>query len=190
MAWSNPIAFRPGQVTFWTTIIYLALLIPILVVHNTVPSVPSEKKLPHGVNMTEAWHDLASLTKEFHPYNSRANDRVRDWLLLRTQEILDSNGVSWSSETDEPASASLSEHQATVFNDIMSNITFNETSKPPSYFEGNNVMVYIRGLDDDEGDWWKQPYAEIEYRAKAFGKGGVLVNSHYDSYVALRTGRR
>ena len=47
-----------------------------------------------------------------------------------------------------------------------------------SYFEGTNVIVYIRGTDDPDGEWWK---ADIETQKKAIGRGGVLVNSHYDS---------
>ena len=90
----NPFSFRPGPVTFWTTIVYLALLIPLVVINETVPPPPGE--VPRaGLNLTEAWQDLATLTKAFHPYNSRANDDVRDWLLQRVQEILTQNRVSW-----------------------------------------------------------------------------------------------
>ncbi len=98
----NPISFRPCPVTFWTTLVYLALLIPIIIINETVPSAPSEY---HGVNLTAAWLDLATLTKHYHPYNSRYNDEVHSWLLLRTQQILDSNGVSWT--TEQPGAGSV-----------------------------------------------------------------------------------
>lgn len=39
-------------------------------------------------------------------------------------------------------------------------------------------MVYIRGTSDDDGEWWNPKYVHTE---KAHGKGGVLVNAHYDS---------
>ncbi len=92
----NPISFRPGPVTFWTTLVYLALLIPIIIINETVPPAPAEV---HGVNLTEAWLDLSTLTKGYHPFNSHYNEEVRNWLLLRTQQILDSNGVSWTTDT-------------------------------------------------------------------------------------------
>lgn len=45
-----------------------------------------------------------------------------------------------------------------------------------TYFEGTNIIVYIRGTDDDEGEWWKKPAAEWSRNHH-----GVLVNAHYDS---------
>jgi Zn-dependent M28 family amino/carboxypeptidase len=39
-------------------------------------------------------------------------------------------------------------------------------------------MVYIRGSEDEEGDWWNEKSLET---MKTHGKGGVLVNAHYDS---------
>lgn len=96
---ANPIAFRPTQVTIWTTITYLALLIPLIIINETVPPPPSTPVPYPGLNLTEAWHDLASLTQGYHPYNSHKNDDVRTWLLLRIQDILTDNGVDWTTET-------------------------------------------------------------------------------------------
>ena len=93
----NPLSFRPGPVAIWTTIVYLALLIPLAIINASVPSPPGEIPTA-GLNLTEAWLDLATLTKGYHPYNSRRNEEIRDWLLLRIQEILDQNHVSWVSE--------------------------------------------------------------------------------------------
>ena len=93
----NPISFRPGPVVFWTTVVYLALLIPLVIINESVPSPPGEIPAA-GLNLTEAWLDLTTLTQGYHPYNSRKNEEVRDWLLLRIQEILDQNGVSWASD--------------------------------------------------------------------------------------------
>lgn len=95
----NPFAFRPAQVTIWTTLIYLALLIPLIIVNETVPAPPSSPTPYQGVNLTEAWFDLAALTQGHHPYNSHKNDEVRDWILLRIQQILEENGADWTSET-------------------------------------------------------------------------------------------
>jgi len=93
----NPISFRPGPVTFWTTLVYLALLIPIIIINEKTPLAPGQ--LPYdSVNLTQAWLDLTTITKAYHPYNSRYNEDVRNFLLLRVAEILDGNGVSWNTD--------------------------------------------------------------------------------------------
>lgn len=184
----NPLAFRRGPVTFWSTIIYLAILIPLIVVNETVPPPPRESPFA-GVNLTEAWLDLARLTQAYHPYNSRANDQVRDYLLLRIQDILDQNGASWTAESG--GAGATAGAAVTVFNDISSNLTQSMdqsrlgTNAPSranggiaAYFEGTNIMVYIRGTDDEEGEWWNKRERK---GAKVIGRGGTLVNAHYDS---------
>lgn len=98
MRCSNPFAFRPGPVTFWTTAVYLAIAIPLLYVHETVPPAPSQQDLHRGLNLTEAWIDLETLTAEYHPYNTHANDVVRGFLLGRFGEILERNGVEYGME--------------------------------------------------------------------------------------------
>lgn len=95
----NPFAFRPAQVTIWTTIVYLALLIPLLILNEEVPAPPANPVPYSGVNMTEAWLDLATLTQGYHPYNSHKNDEVRNWLLLRIQQILEANRADWTTES-------------------------------------------------------------------------------------------
>lgn len=172
---SNPIAFTPLPVTIITSIIYAALIIPLLVIHLVVPEAPRDGTPFAGVNLTEAWQDLQSLSTNFHPFNSRKNDEVRNWLLTRIENILKGNGIS-SSSTTSPV---------VVFSDITSNVTFSfqgrlkdtGPGREPGhsvYFEGTNIIVYIRGSEDEPGDWWtseKEPQ----------GKGGVLINAHYDS---------
>lgn len=91
----NPFSFRPGPVTFWTTVTYLALLIPLIVINERTPPPPGESPV-QGVNLTQAWLDLSTLTRAYHPYNSRFNDVVRDFLLRRIRSILDANGVVWA----------------------------------------------------------------------------------------------
>lgn len=83
-----------------------------------------------------------------------------------------------------------SSHNVTVFNDLMSNVTVRFGGLPGShspgegesgnaaYFEGTNVIVYIRGSLDEEGEWWKRKRNHLKL---PIGKGGVLVNAHYDS---------
>ena len=119
-----------------------------------------------GANQTEAWLDLQTLSNGFHPYNSRRNDEVRNWLLTRIHAIVDHGAAANATPTF-------------IFDDITSNLTFclNGTytrSGASIYFEGNNIIVYIRGTDDDDTEWWKNGGEPRE-------KGGVLVNAHYDS---------
>ncbi|KAI2621611.1 peptidase family M28 family [Hypoxylon sp. NC1633] len=172
MAVSNPVAFKPFAVTFWTTVVYLALLIPLIIVHETVPSPPTNPTLYSGLNLTKSWLDLTTLARDYHPFNSRQNDKLHDWLLLELEGIRGRNGANDSSMI--------------VFADGTSNITtanavFGAASPVGTYFEGTNVIVYIRGKDDPQGRWWEDG---TMYSDKIIGKGGVLMNAHYDSVAS------
>ena len=196
---------------------YIALLAGLLTVHHKVPEAPKKEIPAPGVNLTEAWHDLQYLSGGFHPYNSRFNDEVHDWLLRRTESILTRNGrekdaidaltsqylrisrdgsaksgpdlqTKHEFDSEYPITAGavnndFSTPDAVLFNDRVSNVTFSAfgpfatSSKEAgvsTYFEGTNIIVYIRGTEDEPGNWWTdpEPYS---------GKGGVLVNAHYDS---------
>lgn len=178
---SNPIAFTPLPVTIITSIVYAALIIPLLVIHLVVPEAPQNGTPFAGVNLTEAWLDLQTLSTNFHPFNSRKNDEVRNWLLTRIESILHQNGMSSSAS----ASASAVDSPVHVFSDITSNVTFSVEGRLKDdgpgrepglsvYFEGTNIIVYVRGSGDEPGDWWTTD-------KKPKGKGGVLINAHYDS---------
>ncbi|KAJ5183542.1 Peptidase M28 [Penicillium capsulatum] len=160
----NPLAFTPWPVTIITTVVYLALIIPVLVIHHNVP--PAPRTSPKGLDLTEAWRDLQTLTDGFHPYNSRHNDHVRAWLLERVDAIRRSAAAASSANKDTP--------DVFIFDDLTSNLT-SVDSRTGVYFEGNNILVYIRGWEDKKDNWW-----EVPGRVPA-GKGGVLVNAHYDS---------
>lgn len=92
----NPFAFRASPVTFWTSVIYLALVTVLVYVHESVPRPPADQDISRGLNLTQAWLDLATITKSYHPYNSRENDQVRDYLLGRIAQTLDTNHVTWA----------------------------------------------------------------------------------------------
>lgn len=96
---TNPFAFRSGPVALWTSVLYLSLIISLVYIHETVPAPPAENKLPEGLNLTEAWGDLQAITRAFHPYNSHENDHVRDYLIARSKEILETNGVEYTVDT-------------------------------------------------------------------------------------------
>ena len=186
----NPTAFRPLQVTTITSITYIALIITLLVIHLVVPSAPQNPAAISGTNLTEAWQDLQTLSGGFHPYNSRRNDDVRDWLLRRINTILGENGVGPSYVFDDrryavPGNSTKPQGAlAVVFSDLTSNVTFSMPGRGSNgshrnagmsvYFEGTNIIVYIRGSEDGDEDWWRA-------NKKPPGKGGVLVNAHYDS---------
>ncbi|KAE8452033.1 hypothetical protein EG329_002198 [Mollisiaceae sp. DMI_Dod_QoI] len=225
MQFSNPFAFVPMSVTLITAVVYLAILIPILVVHETVPPAPKNPIVYRGLNLTEAWLDLDELTNGFHPFNSRRNDDVRNWLLRRIEGILHSNGASIRSDDtsepqlwdpaqppelslehtdsnklyavpsdDKPTSTAhdelrtrLAAPSAVIFSDLISNYTntvltsigvSGRRAGISTYFEGSNIIVYIRGTEDEEGDWWNPV---PPYMPRTFGKGGIMVNAHFDS---------
>ncbi len=177
----NPFAFTPLPVTIITSLVYVALIVSLLVVHHTVPEAPRSLA---GTNLTEAWLDLQTLSNGFHPFNSRRNDFIRDWLLTRITAIVNENGVSsaWypsSSGTLENVHESSESAPVVIFSDNVSNVSFQFDQKgnapvPCAYFEGTNIIVYIRGSEDDPKDWFLTD-------KKPTGKGGVLINAHYDS---------
>lgn len=107
MRCNNPFAFRPAPVSFWTTFVYLIIAIPLLYIHETVPSAPSQKSLSPGLNLTEAWHDLEAITNAYHPFNSRQNDVVRTFFKARVEEIVKRNDIEVSTVGPESASWSL-----------------------------------------------------------------------------------
>ena len=183
MKWSlhNPIGFTPLPVTIITSVVYTGLFVTLLVIHLVVPSAPQNATPVKGINISEAWSDLQVLTNGFHPYNSHRNDFVRDWLLRRIETILRENKASNATTSlndygvvgHERRSSIQYSERAVIFNDMTSNVTF-ESGKLSVYFEGTNIMVYVRGKEDDAGPWWTS-------QSKPDGPGGVLVNAHYDS---------
>lgn len=164
---SNPLAFSRAPVTIIVTAVYTALLAYLIVVQVELPSLPKTATPYNGINLTEAWQDLQLLTAQYHPYNSHRNDFVHDWLLTRIESILKDN------KAKEPV--------AYIFDDQVSNLTSSTssvaslTSGISVYFEGTNIITYIRGSKDDENEWWK------EEGGKPSKAQGILVNAHYDS---------
>lgn len=174
MAWlSNPLAFTRWPVTILTSLIYLAVLITLLVIHTGVPTPPKSETPIHGINLTEAWLDLQLLTSSYHPYNSRRNDDVHAWLLERINSIVKEN-------VDASGYAPDTAPTVHVFDDNVSNSTFSSGGLFPSlgisvYFEGTNLIVYIPGTEDGTATWWLDP------NGKPSKRNAVLVNAHYDS---------
>ncbi|KAF2640634.1 putative zinc metalloprotease [Massarina eburnea CBS 473.64] len=158
---SNPFAFTPLPVIIVTTITYVALFAALLTIHLTVPDYPTNT--PAGTNLTQAWSDLEVVARQYHPYNSHANDAVRTYLLTRIKDHVASNNLA---------------DRVEIIDDNVSNATFSSGSTSV-YFEGTNIMVAIRGSED------KEPYFQATQSpltsTRASKNGGVLVNAHYDS---------
>ena len=183
----NPIAFTPKPVTIITSFIYAAFIIVLLVTHLVVPEAPRNKTQLPGIDVTEAWHDLQTISNGVHPFNSRRNDQIRDWLLQRLDTILSGNSQPYRTLDSTLGEVHKNKHDlellerspTIIFNDMISNVSFSSSlfGLPgiSVYFEGTNIVVYIRGSEDDQSDWWMDP------DAKPRGNGGVLVNAHYDS---------
>jgi Peptidase family M28 len=224
----NPFLFTPLPVTIIATVAYIALIVPLLVIHSVVPSAPRNESPVEGINITEAWGDLQELTRAYRPYNSRRNDEVRDWLLRRVETILEANGIRYSTQKlraetrgigngKAPGKATATGHivsatspsaesnhlgepmghrrkavtasdAVTIFDDMLSNVTFSAggvlvsglTAGQSVYFEGTNIIIYIRGSEDDDSEWWNNR-EDLGFTKKPNSKGGVLVNAHYDS---------
>lgn len=94
----NPFAFRPGPVTFWTTVIYLAIAVPLIFVHETVPPAPANHSVYRDIDLDEAWLDLQNVTAAFHPYNSHNNDEVRGFYVARVKEMLGQRNVTYTTD--------------------------------------------------------------------------------------------
>ncbi|KAF2818515.1 hypothetical protein CC86DRAFT_375734 [Ophiobolus disseminans] len=161
MARLNPFSFTPGPVIFFTSAVYVALFAALLTVHLRVPDYPSST--PNGINLTQTWGDLESITRRFHPYNSRANDDVRGYLLSRVEHVIKSK--------------KLSSDKVEIIDDNISNATFSSGSTSV-YFEGTNIIIAIRGSEDDEP--FHSPLSTPPGERRP-NNGGVLVNAHYDS---------
>jgi hypothetical protein len=158
---SNPLGFTPLPVIIVITATYIALFSSLLTTHLTVPPYPSQT--PAGTNLTQAWSDLEFVTRQYHPYNSHANDHVRKYLLERIKNHIASNNLS---------------NRVQIIDDNVSNATFSSGSISV-YFEGTNIIVAIRGSEDKETFF---PTTQTPLTStRASKNGGVLVNAHYDS---------
>lgn len=145
--------------------------------HTTVPSAPSDPTPVKGINLTQAWLDLDFISDGYHPIDSRRNEAVQKYLAQRVEEILEANEADYKIVDGTGVKAKDGPRAVTVFKDDVSNVTFvDDWRKEPwtCYGESDNILVYIRGKEDEAEDWWKDG-------GKYDGQSGVLVNAHFDS---------
>ncbi|RKF56093.1 Vacuolar membrane protease [Erysiphe neolycopersici] len=207
MRYHKLLTFFPLTITLITTIIYLSITTSLLIIHETVPSPPKDLTSYQGFNLSEAWYELQELSNGYHPFNSRRNDEVRNWLLLKIKETLDTSNTSWELEKNDSKPKSQPSKYLSVDEDITSiekenTISYGESTKvfvfddltanftstdvptkkrkvgTSKYFEGSNIIVYIRGTKDQQDDWWKPSPPYIKHH---HGRAGILVNAHFDS---------
>lgn len=175
---TQPFPFTPIPTTSLVITTYLIITIVLLVIHFVPPgNIPSQSHQDQlRISIVDAWHDLEHITADwgYHPYNSRANDKVKEYISKRVQEILKGNDVKFSAIDDGTARPGADGGFAVrVIDDIVSNVTFAaETEGVTVYYEGTNLLVIIKG---------SQSAAALEGSLDGGELGAVLVNSHYDS---------
>lgn len=117
-------------------------------------SLPKEGEHPEFKELLEtAWGDLQIITASFHPYTSKENDKVHDYLLRRVLEITGNSSFASVSDDKESKRSILFQQQD----------PFNESSGSSrvTYFESSNILVKLEG---------KNPKEE-----------GLLLSAHFDS---------
>ncbi|CCF57033.1 hypothetical protein KAFR_0C00370 [Kazachstania africana CBS 2517] len=115
-----------------------------------LPSTDDENAV---ILLETAWKDLQNITFSYHPYTSRDNDRVHDYLLQRVEEIVKDTSFSDLYDDSKLQTSNLFRQQD-VFN----------VSSPRSriiYFESSNIVVKLQG---------RNPTLP-----------GLLISAHFDS---------
>lgn len=102
-------------------------------------SLPNEKEQRDLLN--NAWTDLQNITNKCHPYGSRDNDRVHDYLLERVKYIINSTVYADVSDDYENKAVSLFK-QRDVFN-------ASSTASRIIYFESSNILVRVNGKNSN-----------------------------------------
>ncbi|KAL4071336.1 hypothetical protein V8B97DRAFT_452974 [Scleroderma yunnanense] len=120
------LAFRTVPTTIALVVVYAAIIISVLLT-DQLPSIPKKTR---GLDLDQAYLDLHQVSARPHPFNSHANDIVRDYILDRLESV-----------------ASRYSH-VEIYDDTVSNASW--ASKPIGvYFEGNNILVKVEGTDPE-----------------------------------------
>ncbi|KAG8821246.1 hypothetical protein FRC19_008077, partial [Serendipita sp. 401] len=115
-------------VTKVSLITYILVFLLLVRIHEVLPASPSQKDaLKQGIDLDAAWSDLETITQVPHPYNSRANEVVRNYLLERVREV---------------ANRYPTVH---ISDDSISNISYVENKVTGIYVEGFNILVKVEG---------------------------------------------
>ncbi|KAJ3902084.1 hypothetical protein F5879DRAFT_965737 [Lentinula edodes] len=159
LAFARTTGFLTIPVTILLVLVYLAVALSTLIT-DQLPSVPSASTLHShygGLNVTEAYRDLQIIAARPHPYHSHANDIVREYLLQRLRNVRLQSG---------------SRDNFIIDDDVITNGTWSSSfgvSGSGNYFEGNNILVKIRGTAETESS--NLPHPPLP---------AVLFSAHYD----------
>ncbi|GLB36490.1 putative peptidase family M28 [Lyophyllum shimeji] len=119
-------SLTPSALGTTTVVAIYVLVFAAVLVTDQLPGIPDADH-QHGLKVRQAWKDLHVIAARPHPYNSRANDLVRDYLLSRLEPI-----------------AAAYPHMHLV-DDRVSNASFSK-----HYFEGSNILVKIDGTEPNQ----------------------------------------
>ncbi|KAL3232183.1 Uncharacterized protein RNJ44_04099 [Nakaseomyces bracarensis] len=137
--------FRFRKTNFSIVLLVTAIIIAAITVFErlqykfVLPS-PSSNDIGHEL-LESAWLDLQHITSSFHPYGSRANDDVHDYILNRVESLI--YGCDYVERWDDYVNnTNLLFKQPDVFN---------SSSKVSRviYFESSNILVKVLGSDPD-----------------------------------------
>lgn len=92
--------------------------------------------------LEDAWLDLQHITFTFHPYSSRANDEVHDYILRRVKELTKDKEEYIQTWDDYVNSTNILFKQPDVFNS-------SSTMSRVIYFESSNILVKILGSNPE-----------------------------------------
>lgn len=101
--------------------------------------------------LSNAWIDLQQISRDFHPYNSRANDRVHDYILSQVTDIAIDSDNSYIRYDDDIRRVFF--QAPDVFNPSISGRA--------NYYESNNVLAKVQGKNPE--------------------LSSILLSAHYDS---------
>lgn len=147
------LAFKKSPFSWLAAVTFVGIMAFASVQQNAkVPTVSTSYPREY---FEDAWTDLQILSRDYHPYNSHANDAVHDYILKRASEAVSrqQDNLMANVSDDNPRKIMIAQQPV-----------FDPTQEPEGrviYYEGNNVLVKIEGSD---------PSLEA-----------VLLSAHYDS---------
>ncbi|KAJ3806886.1 hypothetical protein F5876DRAFT_49184 [Lentinula aff. lateritia] len=159
LAFARTTGFLTIPVTILLVLVYLAVALSTLITDQllSVPSASTLRSKYGGLNVTEAYRDLQIIAARPHPYHSHANDLVREYLLQRLHNVWLQSG---------------SRDNFIIDDDVTTNGTWSSSfgvAGSGNYFEGNNILVKIRGTAEAESSNLSHPPLPA-----------VLFSAHYD----------
>lgn len=126
--------FNKAPFSLLFVLTFAALVLVSSLVQSGKPNVETVYPIKY---LSNAWMDLQQISKEFHPYFSRANDRVHDYILREVSDITLSSDHPYLRYDDDVRR---------VFFQAPDVFTPSITGRV-NYFEGNNILAKVQGKD-------------------------------------------